>query len=125
MPGTYAFLPMLGPARNQPEGSFEQAECLGNCLDYVAERAVEDGVDRLLKEVRVILPAHPWLVWPDPPCETADAFFLLCTGLTYGKIHLLIDTFIPDHGLPSPDRVDDWVAERIADADVKFLLGLP
>ena len=34
----YHFPPMLGPASDQPEGSYEWGECYGNELDYHVDR---------------------------------------------------------------------------------------
>jgi|HubBroStandDraft_6_1064221.scaffolds.fasta_scaffold142654_6 hypothetical protein len=91
----YKFPPMLGPASAHPEGSREWAECLGNELDYRAERAVAYAVDDLLAVVDKAMSAEipPWTVWPDPPCGSADAYFRLCTGLSYEQICVLKQTF--------------------------------
>ena len=45
---------MLGPAADQPLGSFERAECFGNELDRVTEQ-VADAVARLAEVVKRIL----------------------------------------------------------------------
>jgi hypothetical protein len=50
----YEFPPMLGPAADQPLGSFERAECFGNELDRVTEQ-VADAVARLAEVVKRIL----------------------------------------------------------------------
>jgi hypothetical protein len=116
----HKFAPMLGPASKYPEGSPEWAECMGNELDYVTETAVDVGVERLLGMVRQAMAGEPWLVWPDPPCQTPDGYFELCTGLTYARLWLLIDTYIPRHGLTSPERYSEDIAKRIADSDDQF-----
>jgi hypothetical protein len=68
---------------------------MGNELDYRAERAREYAVDDLAKLVQRVMSAEipPWTVWPDPPCGSADAYFRLCTGLSYAQIEVLLNTF--------------------------------
>jgi hypothetical protein len=93
----YKFPPMLGPASAHPEGTREWAECLGNELDYRADRAEQVILHDLMPFIAKILsaPTPPWTLWPAPPCGSADAFFRLCAGLSYEQIMLLVNTFGP------------------------------
>lgn len=92
---------MLGPASAHPVGTPEWAECLGNELDYMIERANDHGVEGLVPLIRVAITAStpPWKVWPRPPCDTPDTYFELCTGLNYKQLWEFINTLKEDHGL--------------------------
>jgi hypothetical protein len=96
----YKFPPMLGPASAHREGTREWAECLGNELDYRVDRAEQDAVEDLIPPIKLAMRVAPWTVWLDPPCGSADAYFRLCTGLSYEQIWVLINTYKADHGLP-------------------------
>ena len=58
-------------------------------------------MDDIIPLVRKVVSAHipPWTVWPRPPCQSVDAYFELCTGLSYDQLWVLINNFKKDHGL--------------------------
>lgn len=97
----YHFAPMLGPASAHPVGSFDCALCLGNEFDYTTERAVDD-LERYVLLLRKVIETKPWEVWPDPPCGDIDSYCFACSGFTYRQLFVLIDMFVPKHGLPAP-----------------------
>jgi hypothetical protein len=88
------FPPMLGPASNQPEGSYQWAECWGNELEYRAE-SVERMVWDLANFVAKLVVANPppWSVFPDPPCGNIDTYLRLCCGLNHQQITALLMMF--------------------------------
>jgi hypothetical protein len=83
----YHFPPMLGPASDKPQGSYEWAECYGNELDYHVERLADEVYHfaQIIGQLAATDPP-PWTIFPKPPCHTADAFFRLCGGMTQEQI---------------------------------------
>jgi hypothetical protein len=83
----YHFPPMLGPASDKPEGSYEWAECYGNELDYHVERHA-DEVHRFAEIIGKLMVTDPppWTIFPKPTCRSADAFFRLCGGMTSDQV---------------------------------------
>jgi hypothetical protein len=90
----YKFPPMLGPARGQPAGSYQRAECFGNELDYTVER-VADAVDHLADLIKRILADDPppWDAFPNPPCELPGDFFEICCGINGVELGKLLHVF--------------------------------
>lgn len=113
----YKFQPMLGPASNYPEGSVQWALCLGNELDYNAER-VDRDLDDLIGILQRVTSAAipPWEVWPPSDPGGIDNYMMLCTGYTYFQLYSLIDLFRPNHGLPVPSEPVSPVAVALHDA---------
>ena len=74
---------MLGPTHDKPAGSYQRAEYYVNEPEYSAE-SVEHQVDRLADLIKTDFLTEdppPWTVFPDPPCETFDAFLMICCGI--------------------------------------------
>jgi hypothetical protein len=68
----YTFAPMLGPAHRHPTGSIERAICLGNEFEYMAERAVDRGVDDIHSVLHRVIDEQPWLVADNPIGQTRE-----------------------------------------------------
>jgi hypothetical protein len=90
----YKFPAMLGPASEQPEGSYEWAECWGNELEYRAEN-LEEEVWRFSDFIRKLIAANPppWGVFPKPPCGNIDAYLRLCCGLNAERVAAVLMAF--------------------------------
>jgi hypothetical protein len=76
----YKFPVMPGIGYGKP--AFRRAESLGYGLKSEFE-PVERMVENLADLVKRILAEDPppWTVFPDPPCESLDAFLTICCGI--------------------------------------------
>jgi hypothetical protein len=73
----YKFRPMIGPAADHPPGTREWAECVGNEIDFMIDRVIDDirsfgEVVRKYCLRRAPDQPWPWEVWPDPPCGSME-----------------------------------------------------